>query len=190
MTTTPISCAEAWQTMARASATGAVRNYVQILDMHNFVVETDVFPRAALEAYSAWNLELDVDDEQRALFNETRGGAQGDYRRGMRRKIDNVVDCLSQFPASKRAVIAFANEPFATHNDDSEAKCLREIHLYIDDTSRLGATMFLRAQAAMLFPKNIHFVGSIMTEVASRLPGTPMLGNVFYVATVLVSDRH
>ena len=34
-----------------------------------------------------------------------RGGAQGDYRDGMKEKIDNVIDCLKTEPLSKRAVI-------------------------------------------------------------------------------------
>jgi hypothetical protein len=46
-----------------------------------------------------------------------------------------------------------------------------------------------RAQAALIFPKNIHFIGSLMSEIASQLPGQPSLGRLFYLATILVSDR-
>ena len=75
------------------------------------------------------------------------------------------------------------------HSNDDEAKCLRELHLYIDDHNKLSATVVLRAQAAPLFPKNIHFIGSIMAEVAGRLPQNPPLGTVFYLSTILVADR-
>ena len=33
-----------------------------------------------------------------------RGGEQGDYRAGIRAKIDNAIECLQQQPLSKRAV--------------------------------------------------------------------------------------
>ena len=114
-----ISCQEAWQRMTDLAAKGQQRNYVQLLAMDNFMVETKLFPVAALEAYSAYNMERDLDDAQHAWISETRGGAQGDYRAGMARKIDNVVDCLTRFPASKRAVIAIGNDAMARHFDAS-----------------------------------------------------------------------
>lgn len=183
------TCETAWRQMTELSEQGQVRNFVQILDMSDFVVETPLFPRAALEAYSAWNMEQEISSEQAALKTEQRGGAQGDYRERMARKIDNVVDCLTDFSNSKRGVITISNDPAPDHSNDADAKCLREIHLYLGEDEKLSATMLLRAQAASIFPKNIHFVGSIMTEVASRLPQQPSLGTVFYHATVLVSDR-
>lgn len=182
-------CRTAWLEMCDISARGAARNYVQLLDMSDFTVETELFPKAALEAYSAFNMEKELTAEQRVWLNESRGGAQGDYRQGMAGKIDNVVDCLTRYPASKRAIIAICNEPGAKHSDDASAKCVRELHLYLDDNGKLGGTVLLRAQAAMLFPKNIHMVGSIMTEIAGRLPNNPALGNLFYLATILVADR-
>ena len=185
----PRNCRSAWQRMHEAAATGPVRNYTELIDMGDFVVETELFPRAALVAYSAKNMEEALTPEQRTWINEERGGAQGDYHEGMAGKIANVVDCLAQFPRSKRAVIAVSNRPMAEHSDDAEAKCMREIHLYLDDDNRLSATVLLRAQAASLFPKNIHMVGSIMTRIAEQLPGRPALGTVFYVATLLVADR-
>lgn len=184
-----ISCQEAWRRMTETSEQGAVRNYVQSLDMSDFVVESPLFPKAVLEAYSAWNMGQDITAAQAELKSEQRGGAQGDYRNGMAVKIDNVVDCLTNFPKSKRAVIAISNDPVANHRDDAAAKCLRELHLYLDDENKLCGTMLLRAQAASIFPKNIHLVGSIMTAVAERLPQTTELGTVFYHATILVSDR-
>jgi len=183
------TCRAAWQHMSALAHGHSVRNYVQLLDMSDYVVETDLFPRAALEAYSAWNLERDLSRDQERYFNAERGGGQGDYRDGMRRKIANVVDCLTRYPKSKRAVITVSNEPMPEHGNDEDAKCLREVHLYLDEDDRLSATAFFRAQAASIFPKNIHFIGSILTEVSERLPSEPALGSLFYVATVLVSDR-
>jgi hypothetical protein len=185
----PRSCRSAWEQMNAICEHGPVRNYVQVLDMSDYVVETDLFPQAALAAYSSWNLEKEVTEEQKQYMSELRGGRQGDYREGMTRKIANVVDCLTKYPKSKRAVIAVSNQPAADHRSDEDAKCLREIHLCLDDNDRLRGTVLLRAQAALIFPKNIHFIGSIMTEVAHQLPTKPALGALFYLATVLVSDR-
>ncbi|MDA0705068.1 MAG: hypothetical protein O2805_00225 [Proteobacteria bacterium] len=175
--------------MNTACAQGPVRNYVQLLDMSDHVVATDLFPEPALQAYSAYNMEISLSDEQRRHINETRGGAQGNYRDGMAKKMANVVNCLSRFPQSKRAVITFCNEPMPQHSNDVDAKCVRELHLYLDDGSRLSGTVFLRAQAASLFPKNIHMLGSIMTEIATQLPQRPALGTLFYLASILVADR-
>jgi hypothetical protein len=66
---------------------------------------------------------------------------------------------------------------------------VRELQLYLDDDGKLSGTVFLRAQAAFLFPKNIHMLGSIMSEIAQQLPGKPALGTLFYLAGILVSDR-
>ncbi len=107
----------------------------------------------------------------------------------MAAKIDNVVDCLTRFPQSKRAVIAISNAPAAQHASDADAKCVRELHLYLDEAGCLSGTVLFRAQAVALFPKNIHMIGSIMSEVAMRLPGNPVLGTLFYLATILVADR-
>jgi hypothetical protein len=182
------SCESAWRRMTKLSEQGPVRNFVQTLDMSDFVVETPLFPKGVLEAYSAWNMGQGISSEQTALKTEQRGGSQGDYRDGMAEKINNVVDCLTSFPKSKRAVIVISNDPAPPHSSDADAKCLREIHFHLDD-GKLNGTMLLRAQAASIFPKNIHFVGSIMTEVADRLPQQASLGSMFYLATVLVSDR-
>lgn len=190
MDLTPTKCSDAWRRMSAACAQGPVRNFAETLDMSDFVLETELFPRAALEAYSAWNMEQAVADEQRQHMNAERGGPQGDYRPGMAKKMANVVECLTQFPRSKRAVISISNNPMASHRDDSDAKCVRELHLYLDDGGQLSGTLLLRAQAVSLFPKNIHMVGSIMSEVAARLPGRPTLGTVFYLTTILVADRN
>lgn len=183
------NCRDAWQRMCELSARGPVRNFVQALDMSDYVVETELFPSAVLRAYSALNMERELSTEERKYINDERGGAQGYYGDGMARKIANAVDCLTRFPASKRAVIAFFNDTSPDHDDDADAKCVRELQLYIDDDGRLSGTVFLRAQAASLFPKNLHMIGSIMTEVAGRLPQQPQLGTLFYLATILVADR-
>ena len=175
--------------MTAACADGPVRNYVQTLDMSDFLVVSDVFPQAVLEAYTAYNLGKPLSAEQKNMMNESRGGSQGDYREGMTAKIANVVDCLSNFPNSKRAIITISNVPVPDHRSDPDAKCVRELQLYLDDDGKLSATVFLRAQAAFLFPKNIHMIGSIMREVSRQLPATPSLGTLFYLASILVADR-
>lgn len=175
--------------MSEIDGQQTVRNFVQVLDMSDYLVETELFPKEALEAYSSWNLEKEITEEHRRYLSELRGGRQGDYREGMSRKIANVVDCLTKYPTSKRAVITTCNQSIPNHSSDEDTKCLREIHLYLDENDRLSATVFFRAQAALIFPKNIHFIGSVMTEVAGRLPQKPALGTLFYLATVLVLDR-
>lgn len=185
----PQNCRHAWQQMSELSAHGQARNFVQILDMSDYLVETDLFPEEVLLAYSAHNMEESLRPEQQQHISERRGGAQGNYREGMARKIANVVECLTQYPQSKRAVITVCNEPFAAHGNDADAKCVRELHLYLDDDGNLSGTVLLRAQAAALFPKNIHMLGSIMNAVAQQLPQRPMLGTLFYLATTLVADR-
>ncbi len=183
------SCRDAWLHMTDISAGRAVRNYVQLLDMQDYLVESDLFSAPILDAYSNWNLEKDITEEQKQYFSNLRGGGQGDYREGVRAKISNVVDCLTLFPQSKRAVIAMCNESMPKHKMDDDAKCLREVYFHIDGDNKLNATVTFRSQAAMLFPKNIHFIGSMMSEVAERLPQKPSLGVVFYLAVILVSDR-
>ena len=183
------SCRGAWERMTEICSTQPVRNYVQCLDMSDYLVVTEDFPEDVLLAYSAYNMERELTPEQQSFMNAHRGGAQGDYRDGMQRKIDNVVDCLTRFPQSKRAIITISNEPMPDHSSDNDAKCVRELQFYIDADGRLSGTVFLRAQAAFLFPKNIHMIGSIMTEIAARLPGAPALGTLFYLTGILVADR-
>jgi len=185
----PVSCRAAWQQMTELSEQKSVRNFVQILDMSDYVVETELFPRDVLEAYTCWNMEKEISEEQKQHMSGLRGGGQGNYRDGMQQKIANVVDCLTHYPQSKRAVITVCNNPTPDHRSDDDAKCVREIHLYLDENDKLSGTILLRAQAAILFPKNIHMIGSIMTEIAGRLPQDPALGTLFYLATILVSDR-
>ena len=186
-----LTCTETWRKMTALTADGTlVRNFSQRISMTDYTVETDLFPREALQAYSAWNLGLAVSPEMKQkYFSAHRGGSQGDYREHMPEKIANVVDCLARFPGSKRAVITIPNNPLPSHISDDDAKCMRELHFYLDG-SRLSATVFFRAQAAEIFPKNIHFVGSLMDAICRALPGGNIArGELFYLATTLVSDR-
>lgn len=183
------NCVEAWQHMTEISRDHSVRNFSQELDMTDYLVATDLFPEDVLQAYSAWNLEKPLTPELKRHFNSTRGGGQGDYRIGMTKKIANVVDCLNNFPKSKRALITICNQPTPIHTSDDDAKCMRELHFYLSAENTLHATVLFRAQAAMIFPKNIHFIGSLMDEVASQLTQQPSLGTLYYLTSILVSDR-
>jgi thymidylate synthase len=108
----------------------------------------------------------------------------------MAEKINNVISSLRQFPGSKRAVITipYSSEPSskADHTNDEQAKCLRELHFYIED-ERLHCTGFMRAQAAIIFPKNIHYIGTIQQMVADALK-VPA-GSYVHFVTTLVNDR-
>lgn len=183
-----ISCQEAYELMYQVTeGHKTVRNLHLDIKLDPWLVETELFPQEALEAYSAWNLEHEISAELREkYFSAHRGGSQGDYRDGMRGKLDNIVDCLTHFPQSKRATITIPNESSPSHNDDAAAKCMREIHFYLDG-DEVNATVLFRAQAAEIFPKNIHFIGEMVNEVANRLGKAP--GRLHYLATTLVADR-
>jgi len=175
---------------ALTAGNDVVRNYVGVIeDMGSLVVETQLFPRAALEFYTRYNLNQTTSADQAShaqWYNAARGGAQGDYRKDIGLKVDNVVDCLTKFPQSKRAVLTIA--PLSTdHTSDGEAKCLRELHFYLEDGSRLCCTGFMRAQASSIFPKNIHFIGTVMQQIAARLK--VRVGSYTHIVTTLVADR-
>lgn len=185
---------------------GLVRNMVAVVQrMDSEVlneVESPLFPKEALDFYSRFNLlQLDLstpDTADQALmakyYNPARGGAQGDYRDGILPKIDNLVDCLTKFPQSKRAVITI---PFsskgtaqADHTETGEAKCLRELHFYLEEAGGekvLCCTGFMRAQAVSIFPKNIHMIGRLMGLVAGRLGWR--VGSYTHFVTTLVKER-
>jgi len=184
-----------------------VRNFVGVIESmseDNLVIETELFPRDALEFYTAFNLDgvvqpvpevaIRLDELKTAYLDPSRGAAQGDYRHGMHAKIENVVDCLSRFPGSKRAVIAVPfGEPGrgsaeVTHEEDDSAKCVRELHIYIDGADqKLHATGFMRAQAVTIFPKNIHFIGKLLNFIAVRLGR--QVGTYTHFVTTLVHGR-
>lgn len=162
-----------------------------------------LFPADALEFYSKFNLlQLDPDHNprdaelHRAWYTPARGGGQGDYREGIREKVANVVDCLRRFPYSKRAVVTIphthAGSITADHTVTDEAKCLRELHFYIEGEGaerRLCATGCMRAQAASIFPKNIHFIGSMMHDIARQLGDGIRVGSYTHQVTTLVDVR-
>ena len=191
------TCREVYDDMNAKLKEGMVRNYTSLIKMQDFTVATELFPIKALEVYSAYNLGEDIKEEDREkYFSAHRGGSQGDYREDMKDKIANVVDCLIKFPRSKRAVITIPNTSKPKHKNDDDAKCMREMHFYLDGNA-LNATVLMRAQAAEIFPKNIHFVGSLMDKVASAISEKKDLdgddkisvGQLFYLATTLVSVR-
>ena len=70
-----------------------VHNYVAVIeDMRPeaVLVETELFPRGAIEFYTAKNMGWDVTEEDyEKWFLEERGGAQGDYREGMQKKSES-----------------------------------------------------------------------------------------------------
>ncbi len=117
----------------------------------------------------------------------------------MKKKIANVVDCLLKFPKSKRAVITIPNNPHHSHESDDDSKCMREIHFYFNEAQdQLDATVLMRAQAAEIFPKNIHFVGCLVERVVNELNAKSdddeetkkcSPGELFYLVTTLVSVR-
>jgi len=178
----------------------SIRNYVGIIEsmaVKDLIIETELFPREALEFYTRLNLGLPITEEEKLKYkNAARGGGQGDYREGIQKKIANVINCLQRFPQSKRAVLTI---PFSTygsmeanHTNDDEAKCLRELHFYLEKNieskdSKLSCTGFMRAQAASIFPKNVHYIGSIMNEIGKQL--NVSIGTYTHFVTILVNER-
>jgi len=202
-----LTCRQVWEEMnTLLSKEKFIRNYSRCIQMvqhrgteacddetsKGYIIETDLFPLEALKVYSAHNLGDSIKEvDQAKYFSAHRGGSQGDYREEMKRKVANVVDCLSKYPESKRAVITVPNTSLPSHTSDDDAKCMREIHFYLDGEI-LNATVWMRAQAAEIFPKNIHFVGTLMDCVATSLTNndkTIKIGQLFYLATTVVSVR-
>lgn len=181
----------------RTSAGGdfIVRNYLAVVeDMRPeaVLVETELFPRGAIEFYTAKNMGWAYSEEDAKMWMmQERGGDQGDYRDGMQAKIANVVACLKETPDSKRAIIPI---PFATEGSNTvdwtnagQTKCCRELHLYIED-NKLKCTGFLRMQNASIFPKNIHFFATLLDDVATQL-GVEV-GEYTHFITSLAHDRN
>ncbi len=138
------SCRAVFEQMNELTAGGRViRDFHADIAMLDHVIETEPFPYQALAAYSAWNLELPVSDEQRrTYFSAHCGGNQGDYRAGMRDSVANVVDCSTCFPASKRAVICVVAQPDAPHTNDGldrrRARALSRHHS-VESARRAGS---------------------------------------------------
>jgi thymidylate synthase len=146
-----------------------VRNFVgviQDISIPASTVETDLFPKGALEYYTKKNMGDDYTQEEYDTWQlAERGGEQGDYRSGMKEKIANVIDCLKTEPLSKRAIVPFA---FSTQGsasidwtDQGQNKCCRELHFYLED-GKLKCTGLIRMQNANIFVKNIHFFATLM----------------------------
>ena len=78
-------------TSREPAATLLIHNYVAVLEDLSedaTTVETELFPLEALDFYTRWNLEENVSDEEIATLKTAEsGGAEGDYRYGMRRKM-------------------------------------------------------------------------------------------------------
>ena len=146
--------------LTRAGGDFTVHNYVAVLEdlsEEATTVETELFPREALDFYTRWNLEEAVSDEEiDAYKTPERGGAQGDYRRGMRRKIANAVDCLRTHENSKAGLdtIPFTDSGSETIDwrDQGQTKCCSELYLYVEE-GRLSCTGVLRVQNASIFPE-------------------------------------
>ncbi|KAL9178422.1 hypothetical protein ACHAXT_003752 [Thalassiosira profunda] len=153
-----------------------VRNFVGVIEdfsVEASTVETELFPRGALEFYTTKNMGWPFAPEEEAMWQlDERGGAQGDYRAGMQRKIENVIDCLKTEPLSKRAVIPipFNSEGSETVDwkDQGQNKCCRELHLYLED-GKLKCTGIVRIQNANIMVKNIHFFATLIDHVAKEL---------------------
>lgn len=123
---------------------------IQDVSIAASTVVTDLFPKGALEYYTKKNMGWDyTQDEYDTWQIAERGGAQGDYREGMKEKIANVIDCLQTEPLSKRAVIPipFATQPSSTIDwtDQGQNKCCRELHFYLED-GKLKCTGIVRMQ--------------------------------------------
>ena len=153
-----------------------VRNFVGVIEdfsVASSTVETELFPRGALEYYTKKNMGWDYSAEEKEKWQlNERGGEQGDYRDGMKAKIANVIDCLRTEPLSKRAVIPI---PFSTEGSETvdwknqgQNKCCRELHLYLED-GKLKTTGIVRMQNANIMVKNIHFFATLVNHVAKEL---------------------
>jgi thymidylate synthase len=153
--------------------------------------ETALFPLRALDAYSKANLGDDLDLADMQQFADERGGDQGDYRKGMQQKIEQVTLALMGKRTSKRAVLTV---PFTDKcslcvktDDTPEWKCLREVYFRLDENNVLHATGVMRSQALSILPKNLHMIGRLMDRVAKDLGAR--VGSYVHICHFLVSDR-
>lgn len=171
-----------------------MRNFVGVIEdisPEASVVETDLFPRGALQYYTKKNMGWEYTDKEADQWQlDERGGKQGDYREGMQEKIANVIDCLQTEPLSKRAVIPipFTGEGSETADwtDQGQNKCCRELHLYLED-SKLKCTGIVRMQNANIFVKNVHFFATLIDHVAKQLGVA--VGEYTHWITNLCHDR-
>jgi len=173
-------------------------------------IVTDLFDKKTMLAYAKKNCEVNLTDKEKELFSEYRGGGQGDYSLGMSNKIENIVKCLTEFPHSKRAIIMINHRRWM-HYETQDAKCLREMHFYLEkiydpdkafeitdgkDTIyyKLNCTAFMRAQAVDIMPKNLYFTYYIMNLIKNKLQKTlehtVELGNYTHFVTNLAKTRN
>ena len=178
-------------------------DFVGVIDLfteENALIETDLFDEESLKYYGKKNCGMEVSDKEKELFeNEYRGGSQGDYSSEMNMKIDNVVESLSSFQNTKRAVIMMNNN-WWSHEDTDEAKCCRELHFRLapvqsdDNKMKLSCTGFFRAQAVDIMPKNFYFVFNIMNVVKEKinesLDSNIETGSYTHFVTILVPTRY
>jgi len=167
----------------------------------NAVVETDLFDKKTLRAYAKKSCNSKLTKEEESLFEEYKGGSQGDYSSNMALKINNVVECLAEFQESKRAVIMINSKNWH-HYETDDAKCCRELHFYLDRTKvdeayppgwKLSCTGFFRAQAVDIMPKNFYFVYYVMNLIKEKLQSMELnveIGNYTHFVTTLVATRN
>jgi len=169
---------------------------IDIFNEENATIETDLFDIEALKYYAKKNCGLPITDKEKATYEtEYRGGSQGDYSENMVEKIDNVVDSLSKFNSTKRAVVMMNNR-WWNHDDTDEAKCLRELHFRLENEGqkfKLCKKGFFRAQAVDIMPKNFYFVFTIMDEIIKKLINKVDFdvhtGSYTHFVTILVPTR-
>ena len=153
-----------------------VRNFVGVIrdvSVTASTVETELFPKGALEYYTKKNMGWDYSEEESERWQlQERGGEQGDYRAGIDKKIANAIECLKSEPLSKRATITFPFSGIGSEANDwtqqGMNKCCRELHLYLED-GKLKCTAIVRMQNANIFVKNIHFFATLLEHVATEL---------------------
>ena len=153
-----------------------VRNFVGVIrdvSVTASTVETELFPKGALEYYTKKNMGWDYSAEESERWQlQERGGEQGDYRAGIDKKIANAIECLKSEPLSKRATITFPFSGIGSEANDwtqqGMNKCCRELHLYLED-GKLKCTAIVRMQNANIFVKNIHFFATLLEHVATEL---------------------
>ena len=159
-----------------ASKEFVVRNFVGVIEdisVEASTVETELFPKGALQYYTKKNMGWDYSAEEAEKWQlQERGGEQGDYRLGIDKKIANAIDCLRSEPLSKRATITFPFSGIGSETNDwtqqGMNKCCRELHLYLED-GKLKCTAIVRMQNANIFVKNIHFFATLLEHVAMGL---------------------
>ena len=136
-----------------------VRNFVGVIEDVSIAastVETELFPKPALEYYTKKNMGWSYSQEEADAWQlAERGGEQGDYRAGIDKKIANAIACLKNEPFSKRATITFPFSEIGSETNDwtnqGMNKCCRELHLYLED-GKLKCTAIVRMQNANVRP--------------------------------------